>query len=201
MENPDVSIVEMDTVIGTQGGKVLLTLLFRNCSLMIAILLESNTLEAVATALNNLCDVIGIKCFQKLFGVILTDRGTEFSNPYAIESDINGEIKTRVFYCDPYSSWQKGMIEKNHEFIRYIIPKGRSFNDFSQQDITLMMNHINNYPRENLNGATPYALAKLLIDQKLLDALHFHKVHPDAVIMKPLLLRKPAYKDYSNDVK
>lgn len=201
MDNPDVNIVEMDTVIGSQGGKILLTLLFRNCSLMIGILLERKTIDAVAEALNNICEAIGIKRFQKLFGVILTDRGTEFSNPYAIESDPNGEIKTRVFYCDPYSSWQKGMIEKNHEFIRYIIPSGKSFDNLSQQDITLMMNHINNYPRENLNGATPYALAKLLIDEKLLEVLHFHKIRPDAVVMKPMLLHKPTYKNYPENSK
>ena len=168
---------------------------------MIGILLERKTIDAVAEALNNISEAIGIKRFQKLFGVILTDRGTEFSNPYAIESDPNGEIKTRVFYCDPYSSWQKGMIEKNHEFIRYIIPSGKSFDNLSQQDITLMMNHINNYPRANLNGATPYALAKLLIDEKLPEVLHFHKIRPDAVVMKPMLLHKPTYKNYPENNK
>ena len=64
-----------------------------------------------------------------------------------------------------------------------------------------MMNHINNYPRANLNGATPYALAKLLIDEKLLEVLHFHKIRPDAVVMKPMLLHKPTYKNYPENSK
>lgn len=189
-DNPDLSIVEMDTVIGTPGGKVLLTLLFRNCSLMLAFLLPNKTQECVCEVLNELSNAIGIDTFQKLFGVILTDRGTEFSNPYAVESDRYGEIKTRVFYCDSYCSWQKGMIEKKHEFIRYVLPSGKSFDNYTQEDITLLMNHINNYPRANLNGNTPFILAKLLLDEKLLKAVHFHKIRPDDVILKPFLLRK-----------
>lgn len=192
-DNPDLNIVEMDTVIGTPGGKVLLTLMLRNCSLMIAILLPHKTQECVCEALNELCNAVGINVFQKVFGVILTDRGAEFSNPYALECDENGEIKTRVFYCDSYCSWQKGMIEKNHEFIRYVLPSGRSFDDLNPMDITLLMNHINNYPRANLNGNTPYDLAKLLTDDSLLKALHYHKIKADNVILKPLLLRKAKY--------
>ncbi len=190
-DNPDANIWEMDTVIGTPGGKCLLTLLFRKSHLMLAYLLDNHTQEAVITALNRLCDAVGIETFQRLFQVIITDRGLEFGNPYAMECDINGEIKTRVFYCDPYCSWQKGMIEKNHEFIRMVLPKGKSFDSLSQTDIHLMMNHINNYPRESLNGATPFELSKLLLGKEFLEAIQYHKVHPDDVILRPRLLRKP----------
>ena len=141
-------------------------------------------------ALNRLCEDLGIELFQRLFEVILTDRGLEFGNPYALECDENGEIKTRIFYCDPYCSWQKGMVEKNHEFIRQVLPKGKSFDDLSQKDIHLMMNHINNYPRASLNNCTPFALAEMLVDKKLLEALHYHKIMPDNVILKPSLLKK-----------
>ena len=82
------------------------------------------------------------------------------------------------------------MIEKNHEFIRYVIPKGTSFVGLSQQDITLMMNHINNYPRASLNNCTPFALAEMLVDKKLLEVLQYHKIMPDDVILKPSLLKK-----------
>ncbi len=115
---------------------------------MLIFLLERHTQDCVVRTLNLISDAIGIKQFQKLFTCILTDRGTEFSNPYALECDENGEIKTRVFYCDPYRSNQKGMIEKNHEFIRMILPKGHSFDNRSQYDATRIANHINSYPRE-----------------------------------------------------
>ena len=133
---------------------------------------------------------MGIDAFKKVFGVIITDRGTELANPLALECDRYGELKTKVFYCDSYCSWQKGMIEKNHEFIRYVIPKGTSFVGLSQQDITLMMNHINNYPRASLNNCTPFALAEMLVGKKLLDVLQYHKTMPDDVILKPSLIKK-----------
>lgn len=191
IDNPDISICEMDTVIGKiNDSPVLLTLMLRSCHLMIAILLPNKTQNSVIDALNDICDAIGIENFKRIFGVILTDRGTEFSNPLALECDRNGEIKTHVFYCDSYCSWQKGMIEKNHEFIRYVIPKGTSFLNLSQSDITLMMNHINNYPRASLNNCTPFALAEMLVGKQLLDAVNFHKIRPDDVILKPSLLKK-----------
>ena len=188
-ENPNISICEMDTVIGKSDEKpVILTLMFRSCHLMLAFLLPDKSQNSVVDKLNELCDELGIELFKRLFGVILTDRGTEFSNPIALECDYNGEIKTKVFYCDSYCSWQKGMIEKNHELIRYVIPKGTSFLSLSQSDITLLMNHINNYPRASLNNSTPFALAELLLGKKFLDTVHYHKILPDDVILKPMLL-------------
>ncbi len=192
-EHPDDNVWEMDTVIGTQGGKSLLTLLYRKSSFMIAILLEKHTQEAVIEALNGLCNTIGIKMFQKKFQVLLADRGIEFGNPYAIECDENGEIKTRIYYCDPYASWQKPMVERNHEFIRMYLPKGKTFDNLSQKDIHLMLLHINNYPRESLNNSSPYELSKILLGNNFLEALHYHKIKPDDVILKPMLLQKPKY--------
>lgn len=188
--NPDTGIVEMDTVIGGKNSKkVLLTLIFRNCHFMIAILLPDKRQVSVINALNELYEIFGHDKFKKLFGVILTDRGTEFSNPFPIEVSADNRERTKVFYCDAYSSCQKGMIEKNHEFIRYILPQGRSFDRYTQADITLMMNHINNYPRASLNDATPYELAKHLIGTEILHKLHYHKIRPDDVILKPSLLQ------------
>ena len=193
-ENPDMTIWEMDTVIGTQNDqKSLLTLLCRKTTFMIAILLERHTQEAVIEALNWLSHELGIEQFQRIFQVILTDRGPEFGNPYALECDENGEIKTKIFYCDPYCSWQKGMIERNHEFIRMVLPKGKSFESLSQKDVHLMMNHINNYPRASLNGISPYEISQLLLGKRFLSALHYHKIRPDDVILKEKLLRKPQF--------
>ena len=190
--NPDSMIWEMDTVIGKIGNKKsLLTLLCRKTSLMIIVLLEEHTQEAIINALNHICETVSIQVFQGLFQVILTDRGTEFGNPYALECDQYGEIKTHVFYCDPYCSWQKGMIERNHEFIRMVLPKGKSFDSLSPKDVHLMMNHINNYPRKSLNNVTPYALSKLLLGESFLDALGYYEIRPDDVILKEKLLKKP----------
>ena len=100
---------------------------------------------------------------QKTFGAILTDNGSEFKNPQLLETSLSGERRTFVFYCDPMASWQKGRLERNHEFIRYILPKGHPFDKLSRQSVVLMMNHINSTTRASLNGRTPFELASLLL--------------------------------------
>ena len=186
-----LKLYQMDTVVGTlTSNKVILTLLFRSCNLMLMFLLENKTQEAVIEALNWLCDELGIELFKSLFQVILTDRGTEFLNPEAIECDRYGEIKTRLFYCDPQCSWQKGALEKNHEFIRYVLPKGTSFDRFSQDDISLLMNHINSLARDKFHGKTPYMLSTILIDNKLHEVMKLVEIKPDDVFLKPALLKK-----------
>lgn len=189
-KNPDLPIVEMDTVIGTtSSSKVLLTLLFRSCNLMLIYILEHKSQECVINTLNDLSDTLGIDNFKKIFPIILTDRGTEFLFPEALECDRNGEIKTKVFYCDPQASWQKPQIERNHEFIRLVLPKGYSFDHLSQADIDLLRDHINSYSRQQYNGASPYQLSRLLIDNKLHELLELTYIEPDDVILKPSLLK------------
>lgn len=95
-----------------------------------------------------------------------------------------------VFYCDPQASWQKGHIEKNHEFIRYVLPRGKSFNPYTQDDITLLVNHINSTRRLKLNGKTPYEAAQGDAFQCLKDALGLYEIPADEVNLKPALLKR-----------
>jgi IS30 family transposase len=104
----------METVEGVKGGKVLLTIMFRNCSLMLAFLLDSKTQSEVKRVFDELTEMLGIKLFSQLFKVILTDGGTEFQNPHSLEYTDNEHLGANIYYCNPYSSWQKCMIEKNH---------------------------------------------------------------------------------------
>ena len=186
---PDLNVVEMDTVKGSRtSGKCLLTLLFRSCGFMILILLPDCTQRSVIAAINNLCNTLGIRIFKKYFSVILTDNGPEFKDPWAIETSESGTPRTKVFYCDPYVSNQKGRLEKNHEFIRYVIPKGRSMQKYTQEDINLLASHINSVARDSLNGASPFDLAELLLDKKIPALTGQHKVSPDNVMLKPALI-------------
>lgn len=98
--NPDIPVVEMDSVEGRKGGKVLLTIYFRNCSLMLAFIRDANTARTVTEIFDQLYDLLGHDTFNSLFQVILTDRGSEFTNPHAIEFNKDNERRTRVFYCD-----------------------------------------------------------------------------------------------------
>jgi IS30 family transposase len=188
---PDLDVVEMDTVKGNRSaGKCLLTLLFRSCSFMIVILLPDCTQKSVIDAINNLCDTLGIRMFKKYFPILLADNGPEFKNPWDIEKNEAGTPRTKVFYCDPYVSNQKARLEKNHEYIRYIIPKGKSMYKYTQEDISLMASHINSTARDSLNGATPFDLAELLIDKRIPVLTGQFKVSPDNVMLKPALIEK-----------
>lgn len=188
-DNPNTQVVEMDTVEGQKGGKVLLTMLFRNSTFMLAFLMDEKSQNCVNQVFNLLQNKLGIEVFQKLFPVILTDNGAEFQNPYELMCDENGEIRTNIYYCDSNCSWQKGMLEKNHEYIRYILPKGRSFDALNQDQITLMINHINSTKRDSLNGCNPHKLSLLLLDNSLHDKLSLQEINPDDVMLKSALLK------------
>lgn len=131
---------------------------------------------------------VRIRTFKKYFPIILTDNGPEFKDPWDIEKNESGTSRTRVFYCDPYISNQKGRLEKNHEYIRYVIPKGRSMQNYTQDDINLLASHINSTARDSLNGATPFDLAALLLDPKLPILIGQFKIAADNVCLKPSLL-------------
>ena len=189
-EHPEASVVEMDTVLSSRDSpRAMLTMMFRSCSLMLAFLLEHNSQNEVGKVFETLEQLLGADNMSEVFQVTLTDNGSEFKNPAQIEFSLNGKRRTRVFYCDPMASWQKGRLEKNHAYIRYILPKGNSFAKLSDHHVTLMINHINSTARASLNGATPFELASLLLPHKLLSGLGLHEIKHDQVILKPRLLK------------
>lgn len=188
-ENPS-AIVQMDTVKGGISGKVLLTLHFVTCKFMIAILRDANTSKSVIQTINQLDTMLGREKFKELFPVLLTDNGCEFSNPARIEADLNGEMRTRVFYCDRNRPDQKGSIEVTHEFIRRIIPRGQSLESYTQEDINLMMSHINSYGRKRLNDISPYDMFSLLYGHGTAELLGIQKIPYDQINLTPNLLKK-----------
>lgn len=190
LDNPDTQIVEMDTVEGKKGGKVLLTLLFRSSKLMLAFLLDDKTSNSVLKVFNWLEAILGNELFEKTFPIILTDNGTVFSNPLSLEFNDEGIGRTRIFFCNPGASYQKGALEKNHEFIRYILPKGLSMDNLTQNDITKMVNHINSLTRASLNNATPYDLAQILLHKDVLKKLNLIKVPAEEIQLNTKLLKK-----------
>ena len=189
-QHPDTLVVEMDCVEGASGDdKALLTFVWRNCNLMLIFLLGNQDQECVSEVFVWLEDELGQELFKKLFPVILTDGGSEFADREDLEHFCNGAPSTTVFYCDPYSFWQKGTIEKNHEYIRYILPKGTSFEHLTDKQVRLMMDHINNEKRDSLNGHSPYELSLLLLDNRLHEKLRLRYIEPDDVTISPNLLK------------
>ena len=191
-ENPDIPVVELDTVEGGRDNstQAFLTIFFRNCSLMLIFVLQEKSQDQVIKVFDYLTEKLGIKVFQELFPVLLTDNGVEFQFPERLECDKNGEIRTKIFYCNPNSSWQKGRIEKNHEYIRYVIPKSQSLDHYKQRDACVLMNHINSEARDSLNGCTPFRLSKMLLNNRLHRLLCLQEIPADQVNLKPSLLKK-----------
>ena len=182
----------MDTVYGTIGGKVLFTIIFTKTELMIAFLCDNRTARCILEKLRFLWEGLGEKMFSDLFPVLLTDNGSEFSDPTTIEVREDGSLRTHVFYCDPSASWQKGAVERNHEFIRLFLPKGSSFDGLVQTQINLMMSHINSYSRPSLHDKTPYEMFAFLYGDGALDSLLrllcLTIIVPDDIILKPSIL-------------
>lgn len=98
IETSDAPIVEIDSVIGRVGGKVLLTIMFRSCDLMLAFIRERNTSQSVIDIFNLLYGILGADRFKTLFPIIIADNGSEFSNPKALEYDAQGNQRSRIFY-------------------------------------------------------------------------------------------------------
>lgn len=184
-----LGVVQMDCVEGGKSnGKAILTLHFPRFEFQLHLLLERKTQEKVKCAL----DAIELYCegaFSDHFGILLTDRGSEFLDWSKIETGIRGQKRCHVYYCDPMKSGQKGSAEKNHVELRKILPKGRSdFDALSFADASKASSHVNSYPRASLGGATPYMLASQVLPKELLDSLGVRRVPPEEVMMSPRLL-------------
>jgi len=182
--NFNIDIVEMDTVEGTKGDSVLLTLLWRQSNFMLAFKLDSKDSDSVSKFFTFLKELLGYETFHTLFPIILTDNGIEFSKPDVIEDNGHHVYKTRIFYCDPGASHQKGKIENNHEYIRRFIPKGKSFDDYNQDDINLMLNHINSVKRDSLEGDNPYNLMKDFLPEKIVEYFDIVEIEQKDIILK-----------------
>ena len=184
-------ITQIDTVVGKLSDKKkILTIHWPVFHFQIGILLDTLNPMNVNRSLFNLRKILGDSLYRKLFQVLVSDNGIEFSLLDEIEVDDNGEVITRVFFCDPYNSSQKGACERNHEFIRYILPKGKSFNLLTQKDVDLIFSHINSTPRKSLGFNTPYNLMLTTFGKELLDLLNISFIPKDNVHLKPSLLVK-----------
>ena len=183
------SWLEMDTVMGRMGGKVLLTFNLSFCNFIFARLLDNKTALEVTKHLYDIKKTLhqADKDFFQLFPVILTDNGGEFARVDDIEMDVRGESK--LFFCDPNRSDQKGRIEKNHTLIRDILPKGTSFDNLTQEDINLVCSHVNSVKRAALNGKSAYELFEFTYGEEIPKLLGISKIPAEDVCQSSTLLQ------------
>ena len=181
--------MEMDTVMGRMGGKVLLTFNLSFCNFIFARILDNKTALEVTKHLYDIKNTLhqADKDFFLLFPVILTDNGGEFARVDDIEMDVRGESK--LFFCDPNRSDQKGRIEKNHTLIRDILPKGTSFDNLTQEDINLVCSHVNSVKRAALNGKSAYELFAFTYGEEIPKLLGISKIPAEDVCQSSTLLQ------------
>lgn len=188
-ENPIIPTTQMDTVYNQQDGPYIQTFIFQNTGLMIGFLHTEKTSESMASTLDNLQETLKDD-YQKLFSLLLTDRGSEFEKYELFEVNAEtGEIRSNIFYCDPQTPSQKPHVENNHNYVRDIIPNGKSLKNLTQEDLNLMFSHINSTPRKVLNGKTPYEAFEFLYGNEILEKLNIRKIAKDMVTLQPYLLK------------
>lgn len=188
-EHPDAAVRQIDSVEGIKGGSVLLTIHFVEQELQLAFLRQYNDSKSVIDIFDQMYAELGSTVFGEIFPVLLADNGMEFSNPTAIELDSHGNLRTHMFYCNASAPYQKGSCENNHELIRRIIPKGTDIGQYSQEQINLMMSHINSYARKKLGNKSPYEVFEFLYGKKILDLFHLQRIPADEIILNPALLK------------
>jgi len=190
IQNPNIVTTEMDTVYNSQSGPYIQTFIFENTSFMIGVLHSKKTADSMANSLSIFQNKLSNKEYESLFSVLLTDRGTEFAKPQQFEINIKtGEIRSKIFYCDPMQSSQKPHVENNHIFIREILPNGQDWSHLTQEKLDLMFSHINSTPRENLGGKTPYEIFTFIYGKELANKLNIQKIAKDEVTTTPRLLK------------
>lgn len=189
-EHPELPVTQMDSVEGTRGGKVLLTLHFIKAECMLAFLRDSNDSQSVIDIFEKLYLELRPDNFTSLMPILLGDNGSEFSNPKALELDRQENRRTHVFYCDASAPYQKGSAERNHEFIRMFLPKGTSLEDYTQEDISLMMDHINSYSRPGLGNKCPYEMMEFLYGENIVRLLGMKRIAPDEVTLNKSVFQK-----------
>lgn len=182
--NPNLSIVQYDSVIGKAvDNRAILTITFPMERFQFGRLIYKNKSSSVNRAIKHIFEKIGPEKTREIFAVNLADNGTEFLKFHTLE-----RYGVRVYFTNPYRSTDKAQCERNHEFIRYVIPKGISIDNLTQRKLNLLFSHINSYVRESNENKTPFELIEKRFGPEFLKAIGIRKVHPKNVFLKPELL-------------
>jgi IS30 family transposase len=190
-DNDLKSWVEMDTLIGRQGGKVIVTFDFTFCNFMFGLLLENKSADEVASKIRTLkltLNTAEIR-FGDVIPLLLTDNGGEFANVAAFTDNLDGKLEAELYFCDPYRACQKPRVEKNHTLFRDIVPKGSSFDSFTQDTVDEIFSHVNSVKRKVLNGKTPYEMFAFVYGYVIPTIFGIQEIPAAQVIQSPKLLK------------
>ena len=191
-DHPGINCVEMDTLIGTPGGKVIMTFQFIHVDFMFGILLDNKTAAQAGRKIQAFKSNLISEGFPfgDIFPALLTDNGGEFSDVFAFENTAEGKRESFVFFCDPNAPYQKPHVENNHTLFRAIVPKGSSFDSFTQETVNLIFSHVNAIKRRQFNAKSAYDMFAFAYSPQLAKALGISFVNPKNVVQNSRLLKK-----------
>lgn len=161
-EHPEATVVQMDTVYNdVSNGPFLQTFKFISYGFLIGFIHDTKTAQNMIDGVLLLESILGNELFNRCVEVLLTDRGSEFTGADEIEQREDGSRRTRLFYCNPMQSGQKGSLENNHRELRYICLnevdlRKLGLKNQNQKDMNLVISHINSSPKELLRNKTPF---------------------------------------------
>jgi IS30 family transposase len=182
------NIVQYDSVIGKiSDEQAILTITFPKYNFQFGILIKKSSPVDVRTKVIRLFNKLGNEMVKKILPINLADNGVEFSYFNQIETDQNGEKICRTYFTNPYRSTDKSECERNHEFIRYMIPKGKSLDFLTQEQVDEMFSNINSYVRKSKGDKTPYDLVKNKFGKEFLDVINIHRIPNKKVRLQQII--------------
>ena len=142
----------MDLVCGsrTSDDNVLLTMAERKSSEFLIVPLKDNTAATINDAVKKVMDIFS-EHINEVFKTITADNGSEFAELSKLEENTG----TKVYYTHPFTSCEKGTVERHNRLIRRFIPKGHRIDEYSPEAIGYMELWCSTLPRKILNYQTP----------------------------------------------
>jgi len=172
-----LNITQYDSLIGKIDDKqAILTIAFPKYNFQFGLLIKKGSPASVKHRLNQLFDRLGPDLVNAIFPINLCDNGIEFSYFHQLEDNMNGLRRIKTFYTNPYRATNKAPAERNHELVRYCLPKGKSLNGLTQDVVDDMFSNINSYVRQSIGNKTPYDLVKARFGKHFLDLINIVRV-------------------------
>lgn len=188
-EHPNDNIFQYDSVEGKkEDKKAILTITYPEFRFQFGYLISKQNSNSVYRKLRKLQALLGER-YEEIFQINLSDNGPEFAKFHELEINEYGHHLCKVFFTNPYKSTDKASCERNHEFIRYVIPKGKSLDFLTQAKVELLFSHINSYVRKSNKNKTPYDLMVERFGIEFMEIIGIKRISAKDVCLKPSLLK------------
>lgn len=169
-----------------KSEKEILVLTMKGISFCLLYIIEKPDQRKIKHLFDTIEKEIGIANFKKLFPSIITDRDILFDDFNSLETNDNGEVRTKIFFCNPGESNQKPNVENINAQLRPIFPKHHLLNEYSQEELYLAASHLNSRYLSSINDKTPIDLFTEIFGKELLELLHLKKIPDKDVKLKPI---------------